>query len=225
MSELYFTVEHLTTKELTRIFSKIKISTESFYQNSPCWEWTGSKRDDYGYVRWHRKIRRIHRVIYAWIFGPIPRPGNKMEIDHLCKNRSCTNPLHLELVTSRINSLRSNNVAARNAKKTHCPQGHPYDVKNTIPKNNGRWCRTCKNEEARLARQGDSERAIRTREKARIAQAERRALMKDDPEWQERRRVQKRAAYARYRQNPNWVVQERARLRALYSRQKKQNAE
>lgn len=90
-----------------------------------------------------------HRVAYEMLVGPIP---DGMQLDHLCRNRCCVNPEHLEPVTCRENLMRGTGHAARNAAKTHCPQGHPYDDENTgFNKSGGRYCKTC-NREGVLAR-------------------------------------------------------------------------
>jgi hypothetical protein len=69
-----------------------------------------------------------HRLGYELAKGPIP---DGLVIDHLCRNRRCCNPDHLEVVTRGENVLRGMGASVRNAGKTHCPQGHPYDAGNT----------------------------------------------------------------------------------------------
>lgn len=74
--------------------------------------------------------------------GPIPEG---LVIDHLCRNRGCVNPDHLEAVTQRENILRGEGLAAANARKTHCPKGHPYSGENlyVVPSSGRRQCRIC----------------------------------------------------------------------------------
>lgn len=115
-----------------------------------CWEWTGA-RNPTGYG--HSGIKRIersgyaHRLAYTLVVGPIPEG---MTLDHLCRNRGCVRPGHLEAVTHRENVLRSPIApAAINARKTHCPKGHPYAGYNLMVMRSGRACRTCRNEQAR----------------------------------------------------------------------------
>lgn len=72
---------------------------------SGCWEWSGSKaKGGYGRAYYRGRAVMIHRLTFETWWGPVP-PG--MEIDHLCRNTSCANPLHLEAVTHRENVIRA----------------------------------------------------------------------------------------------------------------------
>lgn len=78
-----------------------------------------------------------HRVAYEDAKGKI---DDGMQIDHLCRNRRCVNPDHLESVTCRENLLRGNGWSGRNYRRTHCPKGHPLEGE----PGSHRWCRECK---------------------------------------------------------------------------------
>lgn len=113
-----------------------------------CWLWQG-KKDNLGYGRYGKQYR-AHRWSYEYHKGPIPEG---LQIDHLCRNRACVNPDHLEAVTKKENTLRSLAPTAINARKTHCYKGHPFDERNTYVTPEGwRTCRACKNEKHRRRR-------------------------------------------------------------------------
>jgi len=118
-----------------------------------CWQWVGTKtQNGYGLfaVKADAPVRIVgaHRAVYELLIGPIPE---NLTIDHLCRNRACVNPWHMEVVTSRENTLRGNAPAAINARKTHCKRGHPLSGGNLYArKDRRRECRAC----ARLRRTG-----------------------------------------------------------------------
>lgn len=112
-------------------------------QQNGCWEWVG-EIDHLGYgTYWHKFGKyhsyRAHRFSYELIYG-----YTEMPLDHLCRNRRCINPKHLEAVTHKVNTMRSNAISAVNARKQFCKRGHEFTPENTEVKGTSRRCRTCK---------------------------------------------------------------------------------
>lgn len=108
---------------------------------SGCWLWTGPENGT-GYGRPFYDGRRVyaHRLIYELLVGPIPEG---LQLDHLCRNRGCVSPWHLEPVTCQENLRRGRHFERE---KTQCPSGHPYDEVNTYYRRsnpNKRCCRAC----------------------------------------------------------------------------------
>ncbi len=112
-----------------------------------CMEWNAAvRKDGYGVFSMVRKdgkrrMRAAHRVSYEMFVGPIPE---YMDIDHLCRNRKCVRPQHLEAVSRLENLRRGQTVVARQLAVTGCPKGHSYDEVNTYWYGNKRECRECK---------------------------------------------------------------------------------
>lgn len=133
-----------------------------------CIVWNGTLSvGGYGQIWFNRGTRVTHRVAYE-LFAPIP---GDLVLDHLCRNRRCINPNHLEPVTVAENNLRGEGFMAVHARKTECPKGHPYDDENTWMKYGARRCRICKSEENRLYRQLQKQRAAEAREASGFADA------------------------------------------------------
>lgn len=121
------------------IFAPPRFGTKIRIADSGCWEWTASLANGYGQyaIKTSRpkRNRSSHRFAYEWFVGPIPAG---MQIDHLCRNRACCNPEHLDVVTNAENSRRG----AHGRLVTACVNGHEYTPKNTRIRANGR--RACK---------------------------------------------------------------------------------
>jgi hypothetical protein len=118
---------------IDRVFGRIDVTDN-------CWEWTGAKSAGYGVVGIKGKNVGVHRVVYELLIGNIP---DGMHLDHLCRNPSCVNPAHLEVVTPRENTMRGYGPASINAKKTHCLRGHDLSD-SCIDKLGKRNCRKCR---------------------------------------------------------------------------------
>ena len=120
-----------------------------------CWEWTANNtRGGYGnFMPANGVARSAHRYSYEISVGPIPAG---LDIDHLCRNRSCVNPAHLEVVTTAEN-VRRGNVGRRNATKAACPAGHLFAGPNLYVTPTGRrQCRACKRDQLRSFRERQS---------------------------------------------------------------------
>lgn len=106
-----------------------------------CWEWTGCKVKGYGQISINKRRYYTHRVVYELLVGEIPKG---LQLDHLCRNRSCVNPTHLEPVTSKENLRRGNSPSAINKRKTECLRGHELLNNNVwVAPNGSRKCREC----------------------------------------------------------------------------------
>jgi hypothetical protein len=110
-----------------------------------CWQWKAAF-NTYGYgVMWvdaKRRARQAHIILWEMFNGPVP-PG--LNLDHLCRNKGCVRPSHLEAVTSGENTLRGHSPSAYNAVKTHCIHGHEFTETNTYRFNGThRGCRECR---------------------------------------------------------------------------------
>jgi hypothetical protein len=151
MPRIIITDDMLTAKAVDRFWAKVR-------KTPGCWEWTATKGEGYGSFAlkdlngW--VMVRAHVLSYRLRHGSL---DYSLRLDHLCRNRACVNPDHLEQVTQRINILRGVGVAVGNTEKTHCPAGHAYAGRNLYVYANGdRRCRRCRadQEAERRARRG-----------------------------------------------------------------------
>jgi hypothetical protein len=143
MAELKYLTVSLTEEEQKRIFSHIAVDPDT-----ECWNWTASVRQGYSQTYYRRNVIAVHRLLYAWIKGPIPK-GNRKGIpvlDHLCNNPRCCNPDHLHLVSQRENLMRGSGTPAINARKTHCKRGHLLPSEPNRD-NGSRRCLICQKED------------------------------------------------------------------------------
>ena len=124
---------------------KEKILLNRMVAPDGCWLWTGAVNHvtGYGWIRDPRVGRSnyAHRVSYREFVADIP---DDLTVDHLCFQKSCVNPTHLDAVSQRVNTLRcASSPATINSLKTSCPNGHPYVE-------NRRRCLQCHREKERL---------------------------------------------------------------------------
>lgn len=110
-----------------------------------CWEWNKPKKNGYGQFYHNGTMRRSHIFSYELYYGNVPEG---MVLDHLCKNKACCNPDHLETVSQKTNVRRGRageSCKERAFLQTHCKRGHKFTVDNTyVSKVGARHCRACR---------------------------------------------------------------------------------
>ena len=142
------------TRDLAALLERFRSSIVP--HDDGCWEWRAHKNSaGYGMFQVAGTGKVLaHRLAWELVHGPIP---DGREIDHLCRNRACPNPAHLELVTPQENNSRGMSTSARHARQTHCHRGHPFTPEHTYvypvgPHEGRRRCRTCDNALRRVRR-------------------------------------------------------------------------
>jgi len=135
----------LNTTAIERFLEKIAIS------GSGCWEWQAYV-DKGGYGKFGRLY--AHRWSYEYFKGRIP---DGHHLDHLCQNRKCVNPDHLEAVLPKVNVMRGRGLTAENARRTHCVNGHLLDEQNTYVYQGQRHCIACLRDRTRRYRRQEAE--------------------------------------------------------------------
>ncbi len=128
---------------IERFWNKVEVLDEG------CWQWKGGKTL-HGYAQlWagkpEQKLLLAHRFSYTYFRSPIT---TGLEVDHLCRNRACVNPWHMELVSHAVNLARGNrskHIGLFHSLQTHCLNGHEFNHHNTYyhPIKGYRKCRIC----------------------------------------------------------------------------------
>lgn len=138
--------EQITIKRLAQILDGVTIVGD-------CWVHKNRHHTGYTFATLKQIKYPIHRIILTVAYGKVIE--RSLVTDHLCKNKSCVNPAHLELVSQSENIRRGtawHHLKRKNDAITHCPQGHPYNIENTYRWNNVRQCRICRENRRTIAR-------------------------------------------------------------------------
>lgn len=134
-----------------RVLSRVEIL--DLGHCTPCWiSNRAAQPNGYTKIGVLGRTWLTHRFAYEAFVGPIP---DGMQLDHLCRQRACVNPEHLEPVTCRENLLRGETVTAREAQQTHCHLGHEFTPENTYVRADrptSRGCRVCRSASARRSK-------------------------------------------------------------------------
>lgn len=128
-----------------------RIKSRTVVTPDGCWQWTGGKSEGYGRLSFDGVLYYTHRAMFEALVGPIP---DGLTIDHLCRNRACCNPAHLEPVTRGENVRRGiagavtrARFAKARAARTHCKHGHDLAVVGTYTRTvqgyETKVCREC----------------------------------------------------------------------------------
>lgn len=123
-----------------------RLTAKSHRDPNGCLVWTGRiVFGGYGSMRVDGRERKTHVIAWEMVNGPVPAG---LQLDHLCRNRACMEPTHLEAVTGRENTLRGEGITAQRARQTHCIHGHELAGANLIERPGRRECRACKDDRA-----------------------------------------------------------------------------
>lgn len=135
----------LDASTLNRFLDKVRWTKSAL--PGGCWEWTAYRNPKgYGVFGLRPRNKLAYRFFYEEMRGMVPKG---MQLDHLCKNKSCVNPAHLEIVTPRENNDRAGAISSVYAARTHCKWGHLLDSEATYAHLSYRRCRKCAVETAR----------------------------------------------------------------------------
>lgn len=122
--------------DLARFASRVRC------ESTGCHTYAGSlSTQGYGRFVLGGRVFFAHRISYRLHVGELV---DGMDLDHLCRNRACVNPTHLDQVVPTVNILRGEGAAAINARKTHCKHGHEFTADNIYTFRGFRHCRTCR---------------------------------------------------------------------------------
>jgi hypothetical protein len=130
----------------------VRIAKSTRRMDSGCAEWIGQvSKSGYGQFSLDGKTVLAHRAVFLCAHGRWPHEG--MHLDHLCRNRRCVNPAHLDEVTAAENNRRGTSPSAKNAAKTHCVRGHILEpVRGPLSNGSKRRCYVCKSQSTMRSR-------------------------------------------------------------------------